>query len=441
MSLNFSIVYINFRSHLRIPYFCGRVVLSTRKCVMTAAAAADSAYRRNVSIRLYSWGELTVMDLNIKVPLLQTVIDCKPLSHREGAPRNCRGGQNGAQVKHTFEPRPKVYTWVKKNRPVVDRCIDDAVRQRSEFADIGFVCKRGVDRSVAALNLVKEVLVKNGYNVEAFHLTNKAEGKACTKRCCFQAHQTGPHGQEWEEVLQMFYNLWQEAVPLPHDVGSESKVARGALYLQEQAACVSWQKQGGMSIQTQYGREYALRDYSPESKSVRARMRLQEQAERKSRIFMHAAAQATGSSAVTQPAPAASLAFIPPSALAAQVTGSSAAARPAPSALPAFTPPQPPFGDGEWQLYSAPVTGRLWWHNLRTEECRWHSIPFVSPPDGNGCWRLYSTPVTAKLWWYNELTEEWTWGGWRLYRAPVTDKLWWYNEITEEWRWQEVFVK
>ena len=215
---------------------------------------------------------------------------------------------------------------------------------------------------------------------------------------------------------------------MPHDVGSESKVARGALRLQEQPACVSWQNKGGVSIQTGNGSDFVPRDYSPESKTARAEKRLQEQAARKSRNFMNgwliptgnesgqsslAAAQATGSSAVTQPAPAALPAFIPPSTAAAQATGSSAVTQPAPAALPAFTPPQPPFGDGKWQLYSAPVTGRLWWHNLRTEGCRWHFMPW-SPPDGNGCWRLY--------------------------RTPVTDKLWWYNELTEEWRWQEVFV-
>jgi hypothetical protein len=332
----------------------------------------------------------------IKVPVVQTVIDCLPLYAREGAPSKCRGGQNGAQVKHTFHPRQAVYTWVKCTRPAVDQCIDEAVRQGLEHADLGFQCKSGVDRSVAALNLVKAALVQNGYNVEAYHLTIHTQDKACRWPCCSEAHLSGPHGQEWEEVRHMFYDLWQKAASMPHDVRSESKVARGALRLQEQAACASGQNKGGVSIQTENGSDSVPRDFSPEIKAAREEKRLQEHAARANRKFMRGWLIPTGNESGQT------------STAAAQATGSSSVTQPASAALPAFIPPPPPEGDGRWRLYRTTVTGRLWWHNLLTEECRWQDMPWP-PPDGDGYWRLYRTPVTGKLWWHNQLTEECRW--------------------------------
>ena len=299
-------------------------------------------------------------------------------------------------MKHTFHPRQAVYTWVERTRPAVDRCIDEAVRQGLEHAAIGFQCQSGVDRAPAALNLVRSALVQNGYSVEAYHLTIHLQRKACPLPCCEQAHISGPHGQAWEETRDNFYDLWQKPASVSRDFRSESKVARGALRLQEQAACAGGQSKGGVSIQTENGSDSVPRDFSPESKAAREKQRLQEQAARAGSKSMRGVPIPTGNES-GQPATADG-----------QATGSSAVTQPAPIALPAFVPPPPPEGDGCWRLYRTPVTGRLWWHNQLTEECRWQDLPWP-PPDGDGRWRIYRTPVTGRLWWYNQFTNDVRW--------------------------------
>ena len=115
------------------------------------------------------------------------------------------------QVAYTFADRREVRTWTQKAQATTSRCIQEAVRNGLDSVAIGFECKSGVDRSPAAVNLVRSSLERDGFIAQAHHCTTHLDGKARLCSSCMCAREKGPRGQEWEQTRDAFYARWQAA--------------------------------------------------------------------------------------------------------------------------------------------------------------------------------------------------------------------------------------